>query len=117
MFFTSVYMRCIENWFKELAKGMTLQKMFYSSPPSATYSREQSVNWVSIGSDHGLWPIWRQAIISTSAGLWSIGSLGTNFSEILIKIQIFSLTKMHLKMLSAISHQSVQEGNVLTKGM
>ena len=31
----------------------------------------------------------------------SIGLLGTNFSEILIKIQTFSLTKMHLKLSSA----------------
>ena len=37
MFFTSANMRCLENWFEELAKGMTLQKMFYSSAPSATY--------------------------------------------------------------------------------
>ena len=30
-----------------------------------------------------------------------IGPLGANFSEILIKIQIFSSTKIYLKMLSA----------------
>ena len=38
-----------------------------------------------------------QAIIKTSAGLLSIGLLGTNFSEILIETQNFSLKKMHLK--------------------
>ena len=31
----------------------------------------------------------------------SIGTLGTNFSEIFIKVQTFSLTKMHLKISSA----------------
>ena len=46
-----------------------------------------SVNWVSIGSDNGISPIRHQAIISTSAGLLSIGHLGTNFSEILSKIK------------------------------
>ena len=56
-----------------------------------------SVNQVSIGSDNGLSPIRRQAIIWASAGLLSIGPLGTNFSEILTKIHNFSLTKMHPK--------------------
>ena len=53
-----------------------------------------------VGSDNGLSPGRRQAIIWTNAGILLIGPLGTNFSEILIKIHIFSLTKMHLKMLS-----------------
>ena len=35
----------------------------------------------------------RQAIIQTNAGLLSIGHLRTNFGDILIKIQNFSLTK------------------------
>ena len=52
-----------------------------TSPPSATYV--SSVNLVSIDSDNGLSPIGRQAIISTNAGLLSIGPLGTNFREIL----------------------------------
>ena len=39
-----------------------------------------SVNQVSIGSDNGLSPIRRQAFVWTSAGLLSIGPLGTNFS-------------------------------------
>ena len=53
-----------------------------------------------IGSDKGLSPGRRQAIIWTNAGILLIGPLGTNFSEILIAIQTFSLKKMHLKMLS-----------------
>ena len=52
------------------------------------------------GSDNGLSPGRRQAIIWTSAGILLIGPLGTNFSEILIAIQTFSFKKMHLKMLS-----------------
>ena len=42
-----------------------------------------------IGSDNGLLPIQFQAIINTNVGLLSIGPLGTNFSEFLIKIQNF----------------------------
>ena len=54
-----------------------------------------------IGSDKGLSPGRRQAIIWTNAGLLLIGPLGTNFSEILSEIQPFSFKKMHLKMSSA----------------
>ena len=53
-----------------------------------------------IGSDNGLSPGRRQAIIWTNAGILLIGPLGTNFSEILIKICTFSFKKMHLKMSS-----------------
>ena len=54
-----------------------------------------------IASDNGLSPGRRQAIIWTNAGILLIRPLGTNFSEILIKILTFSLKKMHLKMSSA----------------
>ena len=54
-----------------------------------------------IGSDNGLSPERRQAIIWTNAGILLIGTLGTNFTEILIGIQTFSFKKMHLKMSSA----------------
>ena len=54
-----------------------------------------------IRSNNGLSPDRHQAIFWTNAGLLSIGSLGTNFSEILIKIQNFSFTKMHMKISSA----------------
>ena len=61
-----------------------------------------SVNRVNIASDNGLSPIRRQAIIWANAGLLSNGPLGTKSSEILIiKIQTFSSTKMHLKISSA----------------
>ena len=54
-----------------------------------------------IGSDNGLSPERRQAIIWTNAGILLIGPLGTNFSEIFIEIQTFSLKKIRLKMSSA----------------
>ena len=54
-----------------------------------------------IGSDNGLAPRRRQAIIWTNAGILLIEPLATNFSEILIGIQIFSFAKKRLKMSSA----------------
>ena len=54
-----------------------------------------------IGSDNGLSPGRRQAIIWTNARILLIRPLGTNFSEILIGIQMLSFKKMHLKMSSA----------------
>ena len=54
-----------------------------------------------IGSDNGLSPGRRQAIIWTNAGMLIIRTWGTNFSEILGEIHSFSFSKMHLKMSSA----------------
>ena len=54
-----------------------------------------------IGSDNGLSPGRRQAIIWTNDGILLIRTLGINFSEILSAIHAFSLMKMHLKMSSA----------------
>ena len=54
-----------------------------------------------IGSDNGLPPTRRQAIICTNAGILLIGPLGLNFSEILIEIQTFSFKRMHFKRSSA----------------
>ena len=50
-----------------------------------------------IGSDNGLSPGRRQAIICSNARIVLIGPLETNFSEILIGIQIFEFKKMHMK--------------------
>ena len=57
-------------------------------------------NLTTIGSDNGLMPGRRQAIICTNAGILLTGPWGRNFSEILIEINIFSFKKMHLKMSS-----------------
>ena len=54
-----------------------------------------------IGSDNGLSPGRRQAIIRTNVGIMLIGPLGTNFSEMLIEIHTFSFKKMRLKVSSA----------------
>ena len=53
-----------------------------------------------IGSDNGLSPGRRQAIIWTNAGILLIGPLGTNFSETSIEIYTFSFKKIHLKLSS-----------------
>ena len=57
-------------------------------------------NLTIIGSDYGLSPGRRQAIIWTNDGILLNGPLGTNFSEILIEINTFSFKKMPLKMSS-----------------
>ena len=54
-----------------------------------------------IGSDNGLAPGRRQAIIWTNDGILLIRTLGTNFSEIVSEIHSFSFKKMDLKMSSA----------------
>ena len=54
----------------------------------------------TIGSDNGLSPGRRQAIIWTNARILFIIFLGVNFSEILIEIHTFAFMKMHLKMSS-----------------
>ena len=51
----------------------------------------------SIGSSPGR----RQAIIRTNAGILLIRPLGTNFSEFLVEILIFSFKKMRLRVSSA----------------
>ena len=53
------------------------------------------------GSDNGLSPGRRQAIIWNNAGLFLIEPLGTNVREISIGIQTFTSKKMHLNMSSA----------------
>ena len=53
-----------------------------------------------IGSDNGLSPGRRQAIIWTNAGTLLIRTLGINISEILSEIHTFSFKKMYLKMSS-----------------
>ena len=66
-----------------------------------------------IGSDNGLSPGRRQAIIWTNDGILLIGPLGTNFSEILIKIITFSFKKMCSKVSSGKRRPSCLGLNVL----
>ena len=67
-----------------------------------------------IGSDNGLSPGLRQAIIWTNAEILLTGPLGTNFREIVIEIYTFSFKKMHLKMLSEKWRPFCLSLNVLT---
>ena len=69
-----------------------------------------------IGSDNGLSPDRRQAIIWTNDGILLIGTLGTNFSEISIRIQTFLFKKMHLKMSSGKWRPFCLGLNVLRRG-
>ena len=55
----------------------------------------------TIGSDNGLSPGRRQAIIWSNDGILLFRTLGTNVSEILREIHSFSFKKMHLKVPSA----------------
>ena len=66
-----------------------------------------------IGSDNGLVPGRRQAIIWTNAGILLIEPLGRNSSEILIAIQTFSFKKTYLKISSAKWHPFCLGLNVL----
>ena len=68
-----------------------------------------------IASDNGLSHGRRQAIIWNSAGILSIGLLGTTFSEILIEILTFSFKKMCLKVSSVKWRPFCLSLNVLNK--
>ena len=70
----------------------------------------------NIGSDNGLSPVWRHAIIRTSADLLSIGPLGINVNDIIIKIHTFSLKNPFENVISEMSailsgHQCVNVCN------
>ena len=67
-----------------------------------------------ISSDNGLSPDQHQAIIWSNDEILLIGPLGTNFNEILIGSQTFSLKKMHLKMSSGKWRPFCLSLNVLT---
>ena len=68
-----------------------------------------------IGSVNGLSPGRRQAIIWINAGIFLIGPLGINFSEILIEIKTFSFNKMRLNVSSAKRRPFCLGLNVLRK--
>ena len=89
---------CIISWLQLqwwMNPNITANIDFNLSPLIPHYA---SVNRVSIGSDNGLSPFRRQAIIQTIAGLLSIGPLETNFSAIWFGILSFSFQTMHLAM-------------------
>ena len=67
----------------------------------------------AICSDNGLSPRCCQATIWTNTGILLFWILGSNFSEILIKIYTYSFKKMHLTMSSASWWQFCLSFNVL----
>ena len=81
-------MGCVLWGFGENWPRWTARRIINSDPLSALYIRQ----WI-IGSYIGLLLIRRQTIFWTSDGLLRIGPLGTNFSEIVTKIQNSSFTK------------------------
>ena len=81
-------------------------------------------NLTVIGSDNGLSPGRRQAIIWTNTGILFIGPLGTNLSEIFIKILTFSciwkcplgnIINIHLHFVSFLHIDMTQENCYLSK--
>ena len=91
------------TWFGDDTKCLGVDITIHRSLSLAHWGRVTHIcvsKLTSVGSDNGLSPGRRQAIIWTNAGILLIGPLGTNFSENLIEIHIFSCKKMHLKMSS-----------------
>ena len=81
------------KWYsKTYIKSFWHVPAFNSLRPSEAYMRRVS-RLTIIGSDNGLSPGWRQAIIWTRAGILLIGPLGINFSENLIEIYTFLFRK------------------------
>ena len=92
--------------------GITLTLTLNSWRPSDVCVSKLTI----IGSDNGLSPGRRQAILWTNYGILIIRTLETNFSEIVSKIHTFSFKKMHLKMSSAKWRLFGFGLNVLTHG-
>ena len=72
-----------------------------------------SMNWVNIGSDNGLSPGRRHAIIWTNADILLIRPQGTYFNEILFKMQTKSFKITHLNMSSEKWRPFCPEGDEL----
>ena len=101
----------LRRWSKHSMKAMNCKWMFNydvwftfldSNNILLTHWGRVTHIWFSkltiIGSDNGLSPDWRQTIIWTNAGILIFWPLGTKFSEVLIRIEIFSFKKMQLKL-------------------
>ena len=96
---------CVRKRYQDQGQAITsFIYCIYFSPPLTHWGRVTHICVIKltiIGSDNGLSPGRRQAIIWANAGILSIGHLGTNFSEILFEIQTFSFKKIQFKMSSA----------------
>ena len=80
-----------------LNSSVTCGTVRSSQEVDVSLSHSAVLHYIDLGNSltqgNGLSPAWHQAITWTKAHLLSIGPLGTNFSEIWIKIQNFSLIK------------------------
>ena len=83
-----VLRRCIISWHTAACKGRHVLITRWGWVTHICVSK-----LTSIGSDNGLSPGRRQAIIWSKADLLSIEPWGTKFSDILIEIQTFPLKK------------------------
>ena len=99
-----------QQWFRQWLGAIRQQAISWASKlcrHMASLGHNELTHWGRVmhicshnlsisSSDNGLSPGWCQTIICSNSLILSVGLLGTKFSEILIKIYIFSL-KMHLK--------------------
>ena len=95
---------CVFDWWDPLCKVMLWPNQISWDLGLTHWGRVTHIcvgKLTIIGSDNGLSPERRQAIIWTNARIVLIGPLGTTFSEILIEIQTFPLKKIRLKISSA----------------
>ena len=99
---SQAYMMCVQTSHDYNVPVSSLQDQQYSNLTHWGRVTHICVGKLNIiGSDNGLSPRRRQAIIWTNAGILLIRPLGTKFNEILFRNQTFSFKKMHLKMSSA----------------
>ena len=95
--FTSVTSLNVLHSLRSMNKNMIPRRIDFIQKPESysltDWGRATHIcvgNLTIIGSDNGLSPCRHQAINWTSGGLLLIGSLGINFSKILIEIHTFS---------------------------
>ena len=116
---TSLQSNAVSHWLGANLESALLQIVAVIIPILLTHWGRVTHICVStltiMGSDNGLAPGRRQTIIWTNDGILLTRPLGTNFSEILVGIQIFSFKKMHLKMASAKWRPFCLGLNVLTQ--
>ena len=108
-------MSCVNNYHR-CKRGLSMVQFINQSCALTHWGRVPHIcvgKLIIIGSDNGLPPDRRRAIIWTHAGLLSIEPLRTYFSENLIKIQQFSLKKIQVKMSSGKWRQFCLGLNVL----
>ena len=88
----TVFTRCLENGkMEQMMEWVVFKKSIevFNGVALTHWGRATHIcisKLIIIGLDNGLAPGRRQAIIWTNVGTLSIGTLGTNFSEILIEI-------------------------------